>query len=255
MEKFSPQEGGKMELGKAFEVHSDGQLSFSDNIYAPTPAVRRLKDAGEVLYKPIPLSDRPLYYMYRGVHYREDRSLFLDNDIRYDITVILPGLISHEYIKTVGHFHPLKPQSSETYPEYYEVLRGEALYILQKNNRAGEVEEIITVEAKEGDKVFIPPNYGHITVNPGENPLVMANLIESNFSSIYQPFSDKRGAAYYCIKGENGKREFVKNENYRNSIGLKLMAAPSLEQPVKFEPDQGLYGSFVQNPKLFDILK
>ncbi|MBO8169599.1 MAG: glucose-6-phosphate isomerase [Thermoanaerobacteraceae bacterium] len=244
-----------MKIDEDFQLTADGLLTFADNIYAPQPSVRRLKDAADVLYESVPLSDRPLYYMYRGVHYREDRSLFLDNDIRYDITVILPGLVGHEYIKTVGHFHPLKPQSSETYPEYYEVLEGEALYILQKNNRAGEVEEIMAIEAKKGDKVFIPPNYGHITVNPGERPLVMANLIESNFSSLYQPFADKRGAAYYCIKGENGKREFVKNENYHNSVGLKLMAAPSLEQPLDLDLDKGLYQWFKENPEAFSILK
>ncbi|WP_366924008.1 hypothetical protein MFMK1_000947 [Metallumcola ferriviriculae] len=244
-----------MIFGQDFELLSNGELSFSEDIYAPQPAVRQLKDAGDVLYRSVPLNDRPLYYMYRGVHHREDRQLFLDNNIRYDITIILSGLIDREYIKTIGHFHPLKPQSSETFPEYYEVLNGEALYLLQKNNRAGEVEEIMTVEAKKGDKVYIPSNYGHITVNPGEEPLVMANLIESNFSSLYQSFADKRGAAYYCIRGDNGKREFVKNENYRNSVGLKLLAAPSLEQPITMQPGEGLYDAFIRNPEAFEILK
>lgn len=244
-----------MIMGQDFELTGDGLLNFSENIYAPEPAVRRLKDAGDVLYKSVPLNDRPLYYMYRGVHQRQDRSLFLDNDIRYDLTVVLPGLINREYIKTIGHFHPLKPQSSETFPEYYEVLNGEALYILQKNNRSGEVEEIMAVEAKKGDKVYIPPNYGHITINPGEAPLIMANLIESNFSSLYQPFADKRGAAYYCIKGDNGKREFVKNEQYHNSVGLKLVAAPSLEQPVYMPEGVGLYHAFGEDPQSFSLLK
>ncbi len=244
-----------MIMGQDFELNPEGLLTFAEDIYAPQPAVRRLKDAGDVLYKSVPLSERPLYYMYRGVHHRDDRSLFLDNNIRYDITVLLPGLIDREYIKTIGHFHPLKPQSSETYSEYYEVLSGEALYLLQKNNRTGEVAEIMAVEAKKGDKVFIPPNYGHITVNPGEEPLVMANLIESNFPSLYQPFTDKRGAAYYCIKGDNGKREFVKNENYHNSVGLKLVAAPSLDQPVEMAPETGLYRAFKDNPGTFALLK
>ncbi|WP_088552807.1 glucose-6-phosphate isomerase family protein [Calderihabitans maritimus] len=245
-----------MIFGKDFGLTEEGQLVFyQEDIYEPKPAVRRLIDAGEVLFQTVPLDDRPLYYMYRGVHWRQDREKFLQHDIRYDITVILPGLIGQEYIKTVGHFHPLKPQSSETYPEYYEVLSGEALYLLQKNNRRGEVEEVLVVEAKKGDKVYIPPGYGHITINPGNEPLVMANLVEANFSSIYEPFAAKRGAAYYYIQNEKGQGEFVKNPYYQNSVALRMVAAPNLPQPTEAVKNASLYGAFIQQPEAFEFLK
>ncbi|GFN22628.1 glucose-6-phosphate isomerase family protein [Thermanaeromonas sp. C210] len=245
-----------MLAGKDFSFKSDGLLEFGPGIIAPEPDVRRLEDALPVLYAPsVTPSDRPLYYMYRGVCFAQDKEIFDKNDIRYDITVILPGTIEGEYIKTVGHFHPLKPHSSETYPEYYEVLEGEALYLLQKNNRSGDVEEIIAVEAKKGDKVYIPPGYGHVTINPGNTSLVMANLVESNFSSLYGPFRDKRGAAYYYIQGQGAKGEFVKNSHYQNSVALKLMAAPNLLQPTAAVKNKSLYEAFVADPEAFRFLK
>lgn len=244
-----------MILGKDFTVEPNGLLSFAPEVSAPEPDIRRLADAIPVLYAEVTPTNQPLYYMYRGVCRKGDCELFEQHDIRYDITVILPGTIGKEYIKTVGHFHPLKPHSSETYPEYYEVIDSEAIYLLQKNNRSGEVEEIMAVEAKKGDKVFIPSGYGHVTINPSNKPLIMANLIERNFSSIYGTMKDKHGAAYYYLEGDNGKGNYIKNTNYENSVGLKLIAAPSLEQPVSAVKNKSLYEAFISEPEAFKILK
>ncbi|WP_227761786.1 glucose-6-phosphate isomerase family protein [Zhaonella formicivorans] len=245
-----------MLAGKDFELEPSGLLKFADHVVHPEPEIRLLEDARNVfMKKTAEPGDKPLYYMYRGVHYEGDAQLFADNGIRHDLTVILPGKIDREYNKTIGHFHPAKPNSSETYPEYYEVLHGEALYVLQKNSRSGEVEEIMAVEAKKGDKVFIPSGYGHVTINPGEMPLVMANLIESTFKSLYEPFAAKKGAAYYYVETDNGRGDFVKNQNYHNSVGLKIMAAPNLPQPVNLNKEKTLYENFILEPQLFDILK
>ncbi|KKM09038.1 hypothetical protein SY88_21210 [Clostridiales bacterium PH28_bin88] len=230
-------------------------LNFSDEIFHPEPDIRRLKDARYVLAAETDMDgNTPLYYMYRGVYRKQDWEIFLEHDIRYDITVLVHGTIGREFVKTVGHFHPVKPNSTETYPEYYEVLHGEAIYLLQKNSRSGDVEEILAVEAKKGDKVFIPPGYGHITINPGDSYLVMANLIERNFSSLYEPFRDKRGAAYYYIQGENGKGEYTRNDHYHHSVGLKMVGAPSLPQPIEAVKGKTLYEGFTANPEAFVIL-
>lgn len=245
-----------MLLGIEWDLAPDGKLIFADNIHHPEPDIRYYRDAKNVyMERTDDPGDKPLYYMYRGVVREGDQEIFAQNGLRYDLTVILPGKIGREYHKTVGHFHPNKPNHTETYAEYYEVLAGEALYILQKNSRSGEVEEIMAIEAKKGDKVFIPPNYGHVTINPGDTPLVMANLIENSFKSLYEPFEAKKGAAYYYVETESGRGDFLKNPNYHNSVGLKIMAAPSLEQPIPLNKEQGLYENFLANPELFTILK
>ncbi len=244
-----------MILGKHFNLKPDGLLTFISEVSAPEPSIRLLSEARPVLYAPKAPGSQHLYYMYRNVCLKQDYQLFKQHGIRYDITVILPGTIGGEYIKTIGHFHPLKPHSSETYPEYYEVIDGEAIYLLQKNNRSGGVEEIMAIEAKQGDKVFIPPSYGHITINPGNKPLIMANLIENSFSSLYQPFREKHGAAYYYLEGKDGKGNFVKNDNYQDSVALKLLAAPSLKQPLNIVKNKSLYEAFSAEPEAFGILK
>ncbi|HHW07149.1 MAG TPA: glucose-6-phosphate isomerase [Clostridia bacterium] len=244
-----------MYIGKEITVLENGLLSFADDIVHPEPEIRYLADVLNVLYhRPEDFDNVPLYYIYRGVMKEEDRDLFPEHNLRYDITVILPGLIEREYYKTVGHFHPLKPNSNETYSEYYEVLAGEALYLMQKNNRSGEPEEVRVVAAKKGDRVYIPSGFGHVTINPGDEPLVTANLVNGSMEPNYQPFAEKQGAAYYYILTEHNKGDFVKNPNYLQSCGLELVCAPNLPQPVELN-NKSLYQAFVEQPKQFQFLK
>lgn len=245
-----------MFIGKEINVLESGMLSFAEDIIYSEPDIRYLEDILNVLYnRPEIFKNRPLYYLYRNVLKTEDENIFETTNLSYDLTVLLPGLIAQEFAKTSGHFHPLKPNSNETYAEYHEVLSGEALYLLQKNNRAGEPEEARVVAAKKGDWVFIPPGYGHVTINPSEEPLVMGSLVNNNFAALYEPFAEKQGAAYYYILTENDKADFVKNPHYTQSAGLELVSAPSLNQPVETIKDKSLYQAFVNNQKQFNFLK
>ena len=96
-----------------------------------------------------------------------------------------------------------------TYPELYGVVEGKAHYLLQKRGMNG-LEKTVLIEAKEGDIVLIPPGFGHITINPTDKVLKMANWVCSDFDSIYKPIQNKGGAAWFELT--NGK--FVKNDRY-----------------------------------------
>jgi len=158
--------------------------------------------------------DMELYYMFRDVSKNEkDEKQIIERGLRYDITIIPPNTLGAEFVKTAGHYHPLLPGSQMTYPEMYEVLEGEAHYLLQCRDDDGstwKITDVIVVKAKKGDKVIIPPNYGHVTINPSKATLKMANWVARAFSSIYGPIEVKGGAAYFELT--NG--EFIKNENY-----------------------------------------
>ena len=100
------------------------------------PDIRRLSDMREVVFDQSWLAtaeDFELYYMYRDLFLsRGDGEKLREQNLRYDITIIPPGMLGREYIKTAGHYHPLVPGGSVTYPELYEVLEGKALYLLQR---------------------------------------------------------------------------------------------------------------------------
>ncbi len=183
------------------------ELKIGDKIFKAD--IRKASDLKPVLAFPEMLKeDFDAYYMFRDVFKSEsDRRKILKAKLRYDYTVIPPAEIGGEWIKTYGHYHP-EVAEGITYPEVYQVIEGEAIYLLQK--KEGEiVTECIAVKAKEGEIVVIPPNYGHVTINPSKSRLMMANWVCREFSSIYEPYTKMRGACYYYINDK-----WIKNENY-----------------------------------------
>ncbi|MBI4837243.1 MAG: glucose-6-phosphate isomerase [Candidatus Portnoybacteria bacterium] len=234
-----------------------------DNV---TPDIRSLHDLAEVLY------DRELtraadnfgvYYMYRGLAANEkDRQMMIDNELRYDVTIIPPKMLGVEFPKTYGHEHALVPETEGmTYAEIYEVLEGEAYYLLQKQ-KVGSIEDLYIVHAKQGEKCVVPPNYGHVTINASGRELKMANWVERNFKSNYSIFEARHGAGYYAISSDPALRadspiDWIKNKNYRGVPELKSYQARDfnkLLKQFKIDPGEPMY-NLVNNIKNLDFLK
>ena len=207
------------------------------------PDIRKLYDMREVVYDQEWLQvteDKDLYYMYRDLSYsNRDHNLIKENDLRYDITIIPPSIIGSEFVKTAGHYHPLIEGTGYTYPEIYEVLSGVAHYLLQKSENL-KITDVIIVEAKEGDKVIVPPNYGHVTINPSNKELKMANWVSDQFESIYKPYREYGGAAYFELTDGS----LIKNENYENLPEIRRL------KPTNFS-DLGLY----KNKEMYKLIR
>jgi len=185
------------------------------------PDVRRLFDMREVIYDKSWLAaaeDFDLYYMYRDLYLsRADGERLIEQDLRYDITIIPPKMLGCEYIKTAGHYHPPARGGTVTYPELYEVLEGEAIYLLQSQD----ITDVVAVFARSGDKVLVPPGYGHVTINPSNKTLKMANFVARDFASLYEPFRDKGGGAYFFTMDG-----WIKNDRCREAGDLRRIDAP-----------------------------
>jgi len=161
------------------------------------PDIRYLNDMKMVLYDrewAKTAANLKLYYMYRGI--KEKKGL------RYDITVIPPRMLGKEFVKTKGHEH------SNNYGEVYVVIKGQAIYLIQKFKK-NRVEDVYAVLAKKGNAVIIPPGYGHITINSAKEELIEANWLNKNCRNIYNLFVKKQGACYYYTKSG-----WIKNKNY-----------------------------------------
>ncbi len=224
-----------------------------------------------------------LYFMFRGVSKSEEDERRINKmGLRYDITIIPPNTLGSEFVKTAGHYHPTFSDGSDlTFPEIYEVLEGEAHYLLQRREEGkvqqrekvqrgekvqqrekvqrGEAEKItdvVVVKAEEGDKVLIPPNYGHVTINPSEKKetLKMANWVASGWSSIYEPIKRKGGAAYF----ELTSGEFVKNENYGAVPEIRFLKASGAEsasvlKELGLSREQKMY-ELIEEPEKLEFL-
>ncbi len=212
------------------------------------PDIRRLYDMKEVIYDDKWLEsskDMDLYYMYRDLAIsNRDHSLILQNDLRYDVTIIPPFNLGSEYVKTAGHYHPTIKGTEYTFPEVYEVLSGVAHYLLQKSQN-NQITDVVIVEAKEGDKVVVPPNYGHVTINPSNKELKMANWVSREFSSIYDPYRNCGGAAYFELTDGS----MVANENYKNLPEIRRLK-PSNHSKIGFYKNKEMYGLIREAEKM-----
>ncbi|WP_301664610.1 glucose-6-phosphate isomerase family protein [Methanoculleus frigidifontis] len=87
---------------------------------------------------------------------RTVRRWLAEQNIRFAVTVIPRGAVGGEYVTTKGHYQPLTP-AGIGYPELYQVLAGEAHYLLQRKD----LRDIVVATAKAGEFVRIPPGYDH----------------------------------------------------------------------------------------------
>ncbi len=214
------------------------------------PIIRRLFDMKEVIYDREWLSKTDnieLYYMYRELSLSKNNALAMkEHNLRYDITVIPPRMMGCEFVKTAGHYHPFVPGTNTTFPEIYEVLSGEALYFMQKPEDA-KIKDVILIKAGEGDKVVIPPDYGHLTVNASNKVLKMANWVARDFESMYEPIKEKGGGAYFVME-----KGMTKNPQYGEVPEIRFLKPSNLKE-IGLEKGREMYG-LVKDIKKLEFL-
>jgi len=190
----------------------------------PLPSVRTIEEMRSVLADPSCEGNAPLYFMYRDLAKSDvDRQWLHSQQLRYDLTVIPPCTLCGEWVKTKGHYHPKNP-AGIGYPEVYEVLEGEAKYLLQSRW----LDDVVMISAHAGDVVIIPPEYGHISINPSaDKTLAMANIVSTAFGSEYGEYETLHGAAYYAMSdGSLRKNPYylkIPEIRYPGAHGLSAM--------------------------------
>jgi len=227
-----------------------GRSCPANLIVIDPPTARKVKDLEPVLYDACSCREidpeLPVYTVYRTLWTDEDeRSTLLKHGLRYDVTDMPPLTLGEEYVKTFGHEH-LPSGGAWSHPELFEILDGEACFLIQRY-RAEEVVDVSLVVAREGDVVLVPPSSGHVMINASSNRLVVGNLISRYCFQSYRRFIDRKGAAYLLL---NGGR-LVRNENYPSLPEVRIVNAP----PVSFvDKESGLLASLGRHPELFSFL-
>ena len=252
----------KKESGLSVYLKDDFKLDLDIKLLGGEFSARTISDMTKVIKDKIKINNDPLYYMYRDVHERIDDEKIKSSGLRYDITVILPRMLGSEFNKTYGHYHPLKDGTDLTYPEVYEVISGMALCLLQKMGKnEDELDEIYLVEVKSGEKIIMPPNFGHITINPLSVPLVMSNWVAAEFSSEYELYEKNHGGGYYITKSQipnpksqiNSNFQIAKNKHYKILPKL-IKARPKELKQFALDFGKPLYSSGSKNIGKFNFL-
>lgn len=142
-----------------------------------------------------------------------------------NVTVWETGTIAGEYIKTYGHYHVGDLE------EWYTVLQGEGIIILQSKIVDDSVESFKAIRVKKGDRVHIPKETGHLAINIGKIWFVTSDDSPVDFTerdpvslpghADYEPFKKLQGAAYYVVE-KDGEPTLVKNPRYKKVPETKI---------------------------------
>jgi glucose-6-phosphate isomerase len=170
--------------------------------------------------------------------------------------------LGQEYNKTAGHYHSAIEDTNFTYPELYELIKGEAYYLMQKLE-GDNITDVYAVHAKSGDKILMPPGYGHFTFFLSKDSLRMSNWTPSKSLSDYEQIKKKHGAAYYALVDENAPDgvRWLKNENYSEVPPLRFLK-PTNFSDIGLVKDINMYGlansleklDYLNNPQKYPEL-
>lgn len=227
------------------------ELSFGDGVDVEGSGVRRFGELTEVLAYPDAVADpdAPAYLLHRGVHRLDDAPLLAEYRLRYDLTVTLPGNSGGELTKTAGHIHSNAPDGVG-YPEIYDVLHGQAAFVLQ----FAQPLRVVVAICGQGERILIPPDASHLTVNIGSEPLVVADLVAVASRNDYGDFRDLRGAAAYLLADPDDENGFEIAVNDAYGDGPDIYLTQSSVVGAFASATEPLYAHFRSDPEHYRYL-
>jgi glucose-6-phosphate isomerase len=98
-----------------------------------------------------------------------------DGHLMYCISKLQPGRVGDEFFMTKGHYHT-KINTAET----YLCLRGEGILLMKTSDGECRQETF-----KRGRMVYVPPYWGHRSINTGGEPLITFCVYPANAGHNY----------------------------------------------------------------------
>lgn len=125
-----------------------------------------------------------------------------EGQLLYSTTVIYPGKVGDEYFMTKGHYHAKGDRA-----ELYYCLQGEGYLLLQTP------EGKVNAQAMApGAASYVPPYWGHRTVNTGPSNFVFLAVFPADAGYDYKTIAERGFSA--LIVAKNGQTQVVPNPNY-----------------------------------------
>ena len=190
--------------------------------------------------------------LYGGIRYAEDiahEAVFQTGDFMADITFINSGKIGDEYIKSVGHYHGCVPGTEVAYPEIYEAVTSGIEYCLQSEPDTDNGVNVLWVLTEPGDKIMMLPNWGHVSMNTGEQTVIEVDVQKRDNPnhSDYSLYKIMNGAAVYRTE-----RGLIKNSHYKIK-SLRIVRPKELPE-LGLTKDTPLYTALTSWPNKFQFL-
>jgi len=126
-----------------------------------------------------------------------------DGHLQFSTTVIQPGRVGDEFFMTKGHYHARADRA-----ELYYGLSGRGMLVLQTPEGRAEALPMVA-----GTAAYVPPHWGHRTVNTGDEPFVFLAAYPADAGYDYGTIA-RDGFAGLVVAGTCGPR-VVPNPRFR----------------------------------------
>ena len=228
------------------------EFRFGEGLNIPALRTRTVRELDPVWANEVSDPDLVIYRYTGPLWLAQDEMTWKRAGVGYGIVYFRPGTFGGEYVKSSGQYHALLPGQTSATPELYTVLVGTGHFMLQRAKPPYEdITDAILVEVHAGESFIVPPDYGHLQINPTGGPLVFSYCVADPLTSNYEPYRRFHGAMYYEMAGTSHR--FVFNTRYSRQIPLRVLKAAHLRQ-LPFLTDRIEYSTVKSNLKNLGFL-
>lgn len=175
--------------GKIHDAHMVAERRIRDmtGLYADRGAEDELREENPLVYEVFEATALP----------KEDGHLL------FSTTVIRPGRVGDEYFMTKGHFHSRADRA-----ELYFGLAGNGILLLQTPEGKVDAQEMTP-----GAASYVPPYWGHRTINTGDENFVFLAVYPADAGYDYGTIADD-GFAEIVVAADGGPKR-IANPHFR----------------------------------------
>lgn len=224
------------------------EFIYSQSIFGPKVEKRKLDDIRKSLMDSKCDGPDIVYTIAMDIGRIEDKEDLINRNLLYGACIYSKGKLGNEPVRSQGHIHAVSKSCNSSTPELYEIWHGEAIIFMQEtaHDNPGRT---YAVKAKAGQKVIVPPNWAHYTVNinPNEN-MVFGAWCVRDFGFDYEEVRNHGGLSYFPIF-EGNEIKFIHNEKYENQE--LIIKEPREYKELNVDKDKSIYEQYIEDKNRF----
>lgn len=239
------------EYGLDMTIHHQPMgFSYGDDVTGPMPEIRTLDQIRSSLRDPQCDGPQEVYAIAMDVARIQDREELQKRMLLFGVVTYVAGQLGEEPIRSQGHVHRISQHSGWSPPELYEIWQGKAIIYMQEYVE-DDPGRCFAVIAGPGDKVLVPPGWGHATISASpDEPLTFGAWCDREYGFEYDAVRAHKGLAWYPLVQES---QIVWLHNPHYVPGRLQVIAPRQYEEFGITPAP-IYQQFIDDPARFQFI-
>lgn len=238
-------------FGVDMTVHSSPLgFSYGNDVTGPMPEIRTLDQIRPSLRDPQCEGPEEVYAIAMDVARMQDRAELEKRMLLFGVVTYAAGTLGEEPIRSQGHVHRISLHSGWSSPELYEIWQGKAIIYMQEyvDDDPG---RCFAVLAGPGDKVLVPPGWGHATISASpDEALTFGAWCDREYGFEYDAVRAHKGLAWYPLVQE---KQIVWQYNTHYMPGRLQVITPRQYREFGLS-DEPIYQQFIDDPARFQFI-